>query len=251
MAKINPNDDCVTCGSSKAKLVDINVDVNSLLARPLDGFTPAVYRFRQNEEVHGEQKLFEAADINLLLAQIIQYRSENKLPDIAYLKEVILDFTMRSEPAYEPYIQYYQTSEEVHVSAKQFLLGALAFMKAKTIKNQEDLFVPQAKAEKRALTCLNCPRHLVQVNGYTVDTPSLIQSRFMQLAGDRKTSVDGALKLCGVCTCLTKAKVHFTLDFIKSASTPQLMQSFKQKYMGLDGHPHVCWIGQEIEEAKT
>lgn len=250
MANINQNENCATCGSSKAILVDINVDINSLLARPIQGFTPAIYRFKQNEDMYGEQKLFEAADLNLLLAQIIQYRFENKLPEIAYIKEVVLDFTMRSDEAYVPYIQYYQTSESVHLSAKDYLLGALAFMKAKTIKSQEELFVSPELAEKRALTCLNCPRHLTQVNGHTVNTPSLIQSRFAQLAHDRKTSVDGALQICGVCTCLTKAKVHFNLDFIKAASSEQVLKSFTQQYTGLDSHPHVCWIGLEMQEEK-
>lgn len=218
-------------------------DADHKLARPIAGYTPAVYRFRQTEP----EKTFEHTDLDLLLAQITQFRFENELPPIPYLKEVVLDFTMRSDSAHEPYTQYYQTSHDVHLSAKEYLLGALAFTKAK-LATPEDLFVSPEHAEQRALTCLNCPRHIHSVNGRSATSPSLVQSRFAQLAKGRTTTVDNALKVCGVCTCLTRAKVHFKLDFIKKASSSRLLQMFKQRYMGLNGKPHVCWIGKELED---
>lgn len=226
-------------------------DTTDLLARPIAEFTPQIYRFKSADSIPGEEaKLFESNDLNLVLAQVTQYRHENKLKPIKFLKELVVDYTMRSDETLAPYTTYYQTNEQVHLSAKEHMLGAAAYLRAKTVMSNEQLFVAQDKAEKRALTCLNCPRHIPMLNGHTVNSPSLAQSQFARLAADKKTTVDNALMICGVCTCLCKAKVHFQLDFIKSASSPRLLQEFKQKYIGLNGQDHRCWIGQELIDKK-
>ena len=221
-------------------------DATNQLARPIAEFTPSIYRFRAADN----PQLFESPDLNLVLSQVTTFRHENELPPIPYLREVIIDFTMRSDDAYLPYTTYYQTNEEVHLSAKEHILGALAYVKAKTTSDINTLLVSQQLAEHRALTCLNCPRHLPILNGHTVNSPSLAQSKFAQLAKNRHTSVDNALHICGVCTCLCRAKVHFTLDFIKESSSRQLLQEFKQKYVGLNGKDHQCWIGSELMEVE-
>lgn len=225
-------------------------DTADLLARPIAEFKPTSYKFQSADVAKGQEpKLFESNDLTLVLAQIVQYRYENKMPAIRFLRELVIDYTMRSNADYAPYTTYYQTNEQVHLSAKEYLLGAVAYAKAK-LTADEDLFVPQEQAEKRALTCLNCPRHVPILNGHTVNSPSLAQSKFAQLAQGKTTTVDGALHICGVCTCLCRAKVHFNLDFIKSSSTTRLLQEFKETYVGLNGKDHQCWIGKELLEQK-
>ena len=209
------------------------------LARPVLGFTPPVYRFRDEQE---PPNTFEDVSLDLLLARITQFRFENQLPDIAYLKQVVINFTMLSDAEYTPYIEHYVPDQVVHISAAQYIKGAIAFASARLVLTEAETFVDQAEAERRALICLNCPRNIEKINGTTAASPNMLQSKFAQLAAGRTTSVDGALKVCGVCTCLNRAKVHFQGEFIKESTTQQLMGQFKQEYVGLNGRPHRCWI---------
>jgi hypothetical protein len=152
---------------------------------------------------------------------------------------------MRSDAAYTPWIEYYTPDHQVHLSASQYLKGALAFVKASMVLSDEELFVDQAEAERRALICLNCPRNVPLVNGASINHQSLAQSKFCKLAEGRQTSVDGALQLCGVCTCVTRCKVHFSQKFIEESSTEQLLGQFKQEYVGRNGKTMKCWIADK------
>lgn len=240
--------ECIPCKAAKSAMTSTITDNPTLysdsMVRPIGQYTPAVYRFRDEQE---PQNTFEDTDINRLMARVVQFRFENSLPDILYLKEVILHFTMMSDETHAPYREFYETSPEVHLSAKQFAKSALAFVKANTIYSESELFVTKDIAEKRALTCLNCPRNLKTVNGRGVSSPTLAQSKFCQLAKERTTDFDGALGVCGQCQCMNRCKIHFTYKFIEDASTVQLMQQFRQEYVGLNGKPMKCWIGEELE----
>lgn len=219
-----------------------NVRSDSTLARPVPSFVPSIYRFRDSEE---PPNTFEDADLGLLLARIVGFRFENQLPEIPYLKEVVLNYTMLSDEAYAPFIEYYTPDHTVVISAKQFLKSALAYVKASTIMSDEELFVDQPEAERRALVCLNCPRNLQYVNGHDPKSPTLAQSKFCSLAQGRNTTADGALGICGVCTCLNKCKVHFAKAFVRDSATAQLLAQFDQKYVGRNGQTHICWISKK------
>ena len=217
-------------------------DLTSQLVRPVPSFTPHTFRFRDETE---PPTTFEDTNLDLMMARIVQFRFENKLAPILHLKQVVLHFTMLSDEAYAPYREYYYTSTDVHVSAKQYLKAALAFVQASTIMKDEDLFVDQAEAERRATVCLNCPRNIHYINGHDANSPTLGQSKFCQLAKGKTTTADGALGVCGVCTCINKCKVHFKQDFIRKASTLQLLGQFEQEYLGKNGKPHKCWIADK------
>ena len=217
------------------------------LARPKAPWFPPMYTFKDEQDPPNE---FEDPDLNTLMAKVIQFRHENSLPDIAYLHNVILHYTMMSNPIYEQHIEWYVPDATVHLSVKQYALSALAYVKA-TTHTPENIFVDQETAELRAATCLNCPRNVPKVNGRTRDDQGFGQSRFAQLAKDRHTSVDNLLHLCGTCTCLLKAKVHFTQEFIEDATTEELLRQFTQEYVGLNGRPHTCWIGKAYLEKRA
>lgn len=217
------------------------------LARPKAPWFPPLYSFKDEQEPANE---FEDTDLQRLVARIIQFRHENALPDIAYLQNVILHYTMMAHPDYAQHIEWYIPDATVNLSVKQYALSALAYVKA-TTHNPDNVFVDQATAEERATTCLNCPRNVPKVNGRTKDDQGFGQSRFAQLAKDRQTSVDNLLHLCGTCSCLLKAKVHFTQDFIEDATTEELLRQFTQEYVGLNGRPHMCWIGKAYLEKRA
>lgn len=223
-----------------ARQAAAHINAANVLARPRPGFTPAVYRFRDTEQ---PPNTFEDADLTNLLARIVQHRFENKLPEIAHLKDVVINFTMLSAEAYAPYIEYYTPDHQVHLSASQYVKAALAFATAALVIPDDKLFVDAAIAEKRALHCLRCPFNAKVVNGRNVDNPTLAQSKFCQLSKDRpKTSVHGALGVCSQCTCVVSCKVNFSKEFIESASTTQLLAQLGQEVLGLDGRPLKCWI---------
>lgn len=243
---------CIPCGQNKKSANQSTTqtmpDIHTQMVRPAPHYKPRIYVFRDNQD---PPTTFEDPDLDTLLARIVRYRYENNLAPIPHLKELTLHYTMLSSDEHLPYREYYTTDQTVHISAAQYLKSALAFAKAATIYTDSTLFVPPEQAERRALICLNCPRNLKMVNGRTADNPNFAQAKFCQLKENssthRQTDYDNALGLCGLCTCKLSCKVHFSLSFIKEASTKQLLQQFKQEYVGLNGRPHKCWIGQELE----
>lgn len=227
---------CPSCGSASSKL-RAPINVNDQLARPLAPWFPPTYLF-----IDESQNKFENPDLSLVIAQVTQFRHENNLPAIAYLQETILNFTMLSDDRYAQHREMYNPSPEVSLSAKQYIAAAFAYLHARTL-TPEELFVTQEEAERRAAICLNCPRNVHTVNGRTKQDPGLGQSKFVQLAKGRTTTVDNSLNLCGVCTCVLTGKVHISPQIIKESTTQELLGQFKQEYVMLNGKPGHCWIG--------
>lgn len=215
-----------------------------LMARPKAPWLPPIYRFRDELDPPND---FQDLQLNTLLARVIQFRHENKLADIPYLAQIVIHQTMLSDPIYEQHIEWYVPDVQVQLSAKQYILAGLMFLSAQATPDAQ-LYVDQEVAEARALVCVNCPRNVPKVNGRTVEDPGLAQSKFVQLSKGRTTSVDGMLGLCGVCTCVLKAKVHFDGKFVRSSSTKELLQQFTQEYVGRNGKPMHCWIADLDKE---
>lgn len=235
---------CSSCGQksrSHATYTTAAVPGTDTLVRPKAGFTPSVYRFEDEQQPAVK---FEDTDLDLLLARIVQYRHENKLPAIAYLKDVVVNHTMTTDENYTAFTEHFTPDPQVHLSAKQYIKSAIAFAKA-ALTPDEDLFVPQDEAERRALVCLNCPRNVQFLNGHDANSPTLAQSQFCQLAEGKTTTVDGSLGLCGVCTCVNKCKVHFNKEFIRKSATKELLGQFDQQYIGRNGKIHTCWISEK------
>jgi len=70
-------------------------------------------------------------------------------------------------------------------------------------------FVPQAEAQRRAETCVSCPKNS-PISGCTSCT-NLIGLVF-KVIGQRKTPLDQRLGACGVCGCSLTASVHIPLE---------------------------------------
>jgi hypothetical protein len=86
-------------------------------------------------------------------------------------------------------------------------------------------FVPQAEAERRALICSRC-----YLNMNVVGCASC-QKLVTETIGSRVTKYDYALKACGACKCMLRAKVHFPLDTLDTET-----QKLQEIY------PEHCWL---------
>ena len=91
--------------------------------------------------------------------------------------------------------------------------AATQLFTAKLFKG-EDFFVDQEEANRRALTCANCPQNLHGIcTGCVGSEFQDILAQFVR-AG-RKTPYDQALDTCKVCGCLLRAKVHVSMEVLE------------------------------------
>ena len=100
--------------------------------------------------------------------------------------------------------------------------------------------VDQALAEKRAQTCVDCPRN--QPGEWYVEAPAtLLKSaieEWKKVTGkDFKfdTAQGDKLKSCGVCLCLSKIKVFVPMTFISQRTKPEIMSEFPREN---------CWVAR-------
>lgn len=94
--------------------------------------------------------------------------------------------------------------------------------------------VEQALAEKRAQTCVQCPKN-VAGQWFTTAPAELIRTT-LSARSDLKlqTPFDEKLQSCDVCKCLMRLKVWTPLQFILEKTKPDIMAEF----------PSNCWIAK-------
>ena len=93
-------------------------------------------------------------------------------------------------------------------------------------------YVTQDEADRRALVCSRC---YLNVN---IEGCSGCQKIVQEITGQRKTKYDFALKACGVCHCLLRAKVHFPQAILDKES-----EKVQEQYSEV---PH-CWLNKRSE----
>lgn len=220
---------CADCGKAGATLN------SSQFYRILPGFSVSEYVFVDETGVE-----FRNANLNLITAQIVQFRFENALADIPYLSQVVETFTLLSDDKYVGKREEYTANIEVPLGIKELMKGALGYFN--TAFRGEAAFVDQATAELRASRCMICPYNQQIVNGHTKETPTLAQSKFCTLRGSRRVTTEGALQICAICTCLNGCKVQFKKEVIAEGTTKGTMDQFERDILMLDGKVHKCWI---------
>ena len=95
--------------------------------------------------------------------------------------------------------------------------------------------VSQEEADRRALICTRC--HLnVQVSGCAG-----CQKLVLEVVGKRYSKYDFALRSCGVCHCMLRAKVHFEISMLEKD-----MVRHQDVYSQV-GH---CWMNKQSENYK-
>lgn len=106
------------------------------------------------------------------------------------------------------------------------------------IKSGEEA-VPQELADKRAATCLICPKH--GKGGWLSMFTKPVQDAISKAIQQRKewnlsTQHDDKLEVCEVCDCPMKLKIFMPLNTIVSKMKPEVFQKLP---------PDICWIRKE------
>jgi hypothetical protein len=97
-------------------------------------------------------------------------------------------------------------------------------------------FVDKAESERRALICSRC--HLnVNVSGCS-NCHKLVQ----EVIGQRSSKYDYALKACGICHCMLRAKIHFEINDLAKD-----LHKHKDMYLQV---PH-CWMNENGQNFKS
>jgi hypothetical protein len=91
-----------------------------------------------------------------------------------------------------------------------------------------DFLAPLEEAEARAVVCAGCTEN---TQGFCT-TCNGLKAYVIDAIGDRKTSVDEKLGVCGVCKCLIRAKVWISKAALKAVTS----EAEALKY------PVSCWM---------
>ena len=158
------------------------------------------------------------------MALVKAHMKANNIPVPPNLEEVIEDYICHNVPG-----GFCTGSSDRprkrFLSFTQIREGTRIMWQKANLKSDE-FFVPVEEADRRALVCANCPKHVHDVcTSCTSDFASFLRAL---LAGRRKSKYDELLDTCGVCGCLLKAKVHLS---VKALAVTQ-----KHEY------PDNCWL---------
>lgn len=96
--------------------------------------------------------------------------------------------------------------------------------------NQEP-FVPQAEAERRAAICVSCPLNVNLDSGCGAGCRKLVEHLTPGMAAKR-TLFDLKLRSCAVCHCFNKVQVWFPLSILEENDTPERQAQYP---------PTFCW----------
>jgi hypothetical protein len=97
--------------------------------------------------------------------------------------------------------------------------------------------VSQEVAEERASICAGCPFNRPMSFGCGLCT-SQVTELLASLRGQKRTSKDDLLGICGICSCSLKAAIHFPVEVQKKALNEHMIQEFK--------NIPFCWKGKEL-----
>jgi hypothetical protein len=111
----------------------------------------------------------------------------------------------------------------------QATLSFLNMMKEWALKTMsgKPAFVSQKEADWRADMCASCPMNGTLQFGCGA-CMSAVLSIIHSIVGNRKTSRDGELGVCLVCSCSLKAAVHIPVDVQQKGLPEELKQDFRR-----------------------
>jgi hypothetical protein len=196
---------------------------------------PGQWRYRMPET---GQSFGPLPDLETLLAQVrASYKANgydipNDLP--ARIEAHICDDIPEYCTGNDPVLGTYNAS--LLGQAAHTFHSAVACLKALSGHVRSGERVEIQTAEVRASICLACPRK-VEVSGCSSCNKATLVEAVKKIAGARTTSLDGALRYCGVCDCSQSAIIWINRDAkLKSMSDAQ------QKLL-----PATCWLVTEGE----
>lgn len=123
-------------------------------------------------------------------------------------------------------------------SVMEYAAGGIAHLKAKVMG--ERAFVDEQTAARRAKVCLNCPKNTINAKDSRLQLYT--DQAMLKDIGERKTPHDKLLYTCEICSCILRAKVHFSREIVLgSISNRVRLRLPNGKIRGKDGKPLTCW----------
>ena len=86
--------------------------------------------------------------------------------------------------------------------------------------------VSDEEAERRAKICLSCPWHM-EISWPCSGACGELKDYVQDIIGSKRTSVDAALKSCGVCSCWTGIAVYVPLEIQRSVLNEDQKKQFE------------------------
>jgi hypothetical protein len=174
---------------------------------------------------------FDATRLEVLVNQVSEHYVANKLAVPQNLEAIIIDYVCRRMPTGacigvpEPGLPVFKT---LSVSQIRDFSKLLYYRVTSAVRN-EDPYVKLGEAARRAAICAACPLNLKSVCS-TCDGLKEFGGRFLFDPDKQTTPHDAELKVCTICGCLLRAKVHYSLEALAKAVTPH-------------DYPIWCWLG--------
>lgn len=160
--------------------------------KPFEAFPTYTFRDPDTARIFGPYK--EAKD---LYVEIIQYREQNKLEPLEFLRETVEHYLCSL-----PENTHRCKSIELHRSAWTYVKGGIQLFKNMWYKN----FVSQEVAEVRAAQCVKCPHNVFpDKNAFMAFADDVAISQ----VGEKKVSAHNQLASCEICSCPLRGKVFF------------------------------------------
>lgn len=143
-------------------------------------------------------RIFRANTLKELYTEIINYRAQNNLEHIEYLREVVENYLC----GLPDNCNKCKEREQLSRSIGQYIKGGITLLKNMAYRQ----FSTQEEAEKRAKQCVKCEFNIFPDKGPFLKWSDDIA---IQQVGERKSSMHEELGSCKVCTCTLKSKVFF------------------------------------------
>jgi hypothetical protein len=194
-----------------------------------------------NKHNYGRHASFEELE-----RRVTAFRSQNNLPRIEKFRVVWEAFVCANTP--EMRSRCCRVSADIKRKFSQYWSGAKAYVKA--MSGGVDAFVPQEEAEMRAYVCSICTNNLRNI-GHS--HAQFYTDKFMRAqVGVRKTTLDDKLLTCRECTCLNRAKVHYSSEIVAESLTPQEASRMRRSPRNIKtGGPLRCWQLDCVEQVNN
>ena len=182
-----------------------------------------------------------------LESHVQNYREQNGLPKIEEFRKV-----------WEHYVCMNYSSERknccpqddsVSRNFKQYIAGGLAYIKS-VMQKEEDKFVDEEEANRRAKLCLNCKNN---IKNYGHSFAHYYTDKVMaRSVGDRRVRDWQNLFTCKCCSCILNSKVWFSGKIVGGSLLRRDLEELKQS-KDYAGKPFKCWqveAWEALQEAK-
>lgn len=164
-----------------------------------------------------------------------KYREQNDLPPIDNFREVWEHYICSNFPNEQR--NCCPVDDKIARTFKQYVKGGLAYVKS-ILQKDEEKFVEQEEAERRANMCLNCVNNL---KNYGHSFSQYYTDKMMaRSVGNRRVEKWHMLYTCKCCSCILNSKVWFSDKIIGGSLLREDIEKMKET-KDYQGRKFKCW----------